>query len=510
MDTVCNNSGRSRSVWMEVEFPTFPILEENSEADVCVVGGGIAGLTCAYTLAKEGKSVIVVDRGAIAGGQTARTTGHLTWFLDDRYYNLEKFFGKRGARLVAESHAAAIDFIESVVKEEKIECDFARVDAYLFLEEGDTQKTLEKEIEAIRKAGMDIAWAERAPFSSTFDTGRCLHAKKQAEFHVLKYLKGLVKAITKNGGKIYSGVHVNHVKDGKTCVVTTKEGFEIKAQSVIVATCSPINDRFMIHTKQAPYRTYVIGGAIPKGSVPKALYWDTGDPYHYIRIQKHESDPKLDWLLVGGEDHKTGQEKDIEAIYDRIEKWTRRRFKMFEKVEFRWSGQVFEPVDSLAFIGKNPEEKNVYIATGDSGNGLTHGTIAGMLIPDLIMKKSNPWRKLYEPSRKTLAAAPEFIHENANVAWQYRDWFTPGDKEKIEKLPADEGIILRKGLKKLAIYKDKKNQLHISSACCTHLGGCVRWNSCEKSWDCPCHGSRFDGSGKVITGPAYSDLPSAD
>lgn len=507
-DRISNNSGHTQSLWMEVGLPSFPPLDSNMTADVCIVGAGIVGLTCAYTLAKEGKSVIVLDQGTVAGGQTARTTAHLTWALDDRYYNLEKFFGEEGARLAAESHCSSIDYIEKIIHEEDIDCDFERTDGYLFVSPEDDKEVLDKEFIAIQKTGREITKAPRAPFSSSFDTGPCLRFPRQAQFHILKYLQGLIKAILKYGGKIFSNTHVNHFEENSSssCVVSTKSGTKITSQSIIVATCTPVNNRFYIHTKQAPYRTYVIATSLPKGSVPKALYWDTANPYHYIRIQNHLSNPNLDWLIVGGEDHITGQDQQIAAKYDNLEKWARQRLPMINKIEYRWSGQVFEPIDSLAFIGRNPGDKNIFIATGDSGNGITHGTIAGILIPDLILGKVNPWKSLYEPSRKTLSAASKFIHETFNAVSQYRDWFTPGEIKKMNQLSLDEGIILREGLKKIAVYKDKQNNLHVNSAFCPHLGGCVRWNPGEKSWDCPCHGSRFNGSGSVMNGPANSDL----
>ncbi|MBA3238166.1 MAG: FAD-dependent oxidoreductase [Parachlamydiaceae bacterium] len=492
---------------MEIPLPTFfSHLENNLSADVCIIGAGIVGLTCAYTLAKQGKSVIVLDKGAIAGGQTARTTAHLSWVLDDRFYDLEKLFGEDGARLAAESHATAIDYIEKIILEENIDCDFERVDGYLFVAPGDSKDILEKEYVALQKIGMEVKKALRAPFSSTFDTGPCLQFPRQAQFHILKYLQGLIKAILKFGGKIYSHTHVNYFEDGSPCIVKTDSGAKITSQSIIVATCTPVNNRFFIHTKQAAYCTYVIAASIPKGSVQKGLYWDTADPYHYMRIQKNSTDPNLDWLIIGGEDHKTGQDQAVEAKYDHLEKWARDRFPGIDKIDYRWSGMVFEPIDSLAYIGHNPRDKNIYIATGDSGNGMTHGTIAGIMIPDLILGRDNPWKSLFEPSRKNLFAASDFIQENFNSLLQLKDWFTPGEFKKVETLASDEGIILRRGLKKIAVYKDKDNKIHINSALCPHLGGCLRWNQGEKSWDCPLHGSRFDGCGQVLSGPALDNL----
>jgi len=505
---ICNNSKTNESLWMEIELPEFFALKNHMEADVCIVGAGITGLTCAYNLAKKGKSVIVLEKGFVGGGQTSHTTAHLSWVLDDRFFELEKLFGEEGARLAAISHSAAIDYIEQIICEEKIECDFERVDGYLFVPPEESLEVLDKEYTAIQKIGMDVHYHPSVPFSKTFDTGPCLQFPMQAQFHVLKYLKGLINAILKYGGKIFSHTHVKNFEDGIPCFVITESGLKVTSESIIVATCTPVNDRLFIHTKQAAYRTYVISASVPKDSVPKGLYWDTEEPYHYIRIQKNLNDPLLDWLIIGGEDHKTGQDQTINTKYKHLETWAKRRFPFINNIEYKWSGQVYEPVDSLGFIGKNPRNKKIYISTGDSGNGITHGTIAGILIPDLILGIVNPWEKLYDPSRKTFSAISEYIHENLNSIIQLKDWFTPGEKIQIEALDPGNGIILREGFKKIAVFKDMENKVHLNSAFCPHLGGCVRWNPGEKSWDCPLHGSRFDGCGHVIDGPANCNLHS--
>lgn len=504
--TEVNLSRASHSLWMDISLPSFSPLNQNLNADVVIVGSGIVGLTCAYTLLKTGKSVVLIERGSLCDGQTARTTAHLTWVLDDRFFHLEKMFGEKNTLLAVKSHMAAIDYIETIVQKEGIDCDFERISGYLFQPPEGDEETIEKEFHCLKNLGLPIEKVSRAPFSKTFDTGTCLHFRNQAQFHIIKYIKGLVNAIVKDGGKIFAHTPAVHFEDGDRCIVTTESGNTITANAVIVATCTPVNDRFTIHTKQAAYRTYVIAAAIPKNSVSKALYWDTQSIYHYLRIQRHLTHPDLDWLIIGGGDHRVGQDPAIEAKYQTLEAWAKQRFPMITGFHYHWSGQVFEPVDSLAFIGKNPDDTNTYIATGDSGNGMTHGTIAGILIPDLILGNSNAWKTIYDPSRKTLAAVADYIHENGNTALQYLDWLTPGDHEIIAQLPCEEGLILREGVKKIAVYKDKEGNLHAHSACCPHLGGAVRWNTGEKSWDCPCHGSRFDAYGQVITGPAISNL----
>ncbi|HYE64538.1 MAG TPA: FAD-dependent oxidoreductase [Pyrinomonadaceae bacterium] len=509
-----SDSGETISIWMATaeEIPADGKLTKDARADVCVVGAGIAGMTTAYLLAREGKQVIVLDDGPIGGGMTGRTTAHLVNALDDRFYELERLHGERGARLAARSHSAAIDRIEAIVKTEGIECEFERLDGYLFAPPGESKEQLEDELKAAHRAGLtDVEMVERAPIKD-FDTGKALRFPRQAQFHPLKYLAGLARAIRRDGGRIFTETHADKIEGGERARIETSDGHTIIADAVVVATNTPVNDRFAIHTKQGPYITYVIGARVPRGSVTRALYWDTPDPYHYVRLESINDDQgAYDILIVGGEDHKTGQADDANKRFAWLERWTRTRFPMIEKIEFQWSGQVMEPVDSLAFIGRNPaDEDNVFIATGDSGNGMTHGTIAGILLTDLIMGRENEWETLYDPARKTLRALPEFASENLNVAAQYADLATPGDVDSADEIKPGEGAILRRGLKKVAVYRDDAGTVHERSAVCVHLGCIVSWNSKEKSWDCPCHGSRYDAYGKVFQGPANRDLARVD
>jgi len=498
------------------DVPAGSPLGEDASADVCVVGAGIAGLTTAYMLAREGKSVVVIDDGPIAGGETSRTTAHLVNALDERYYDLERLHGEKGARLAAESHTAAVDLIEEIITEEGIDCDFERVDGYLFIPTGESTEQLGEELRAAHRAGLtEVEYVERVPYEG-YDFGAALHFPRQGQFHILKYVSGLVAALKKRGGRVHTETRAEEIKGGEAAHVTTSNGFTISAGAIVVATNTPVNDLVAIHTKQAAYRTYVIGARVPTGSIPRMLLWDTPDPYHYIRLQTvndGEGNPTHDVLIVGGEDHKTGQADDADERFRRLEEWTRERFPAVESIEYRWSGQVMEPVDGLAFIGRNPlDSDNVFIATGDSGNGMTHGTIAGRLLTDLIMGRENEWATLYDPSRISLLRAPiEYAKENANVAAQYADLLTGGDVGSVEEIAAGEGAIIRRGLKKVAVHRDAGGALHEMSALCTHLGCVVAWNGKEKSWDCPCHGSRFDSKdGHVLNGPAINGLAPAE
>jgi glycine/D-amino acid oxidase-like deaminating enzyme/nitrite reductase/ring-hydroxylating ferredoxin subunit len=413
--------------------------------------------------------------------------------------------GLHGAQLAADSHTKAIDRIEAIVKFEHIACDFERLNGYLFVPPGDDVTVLDEEIEAAHRAGLSaVKRVDRAPLSS-FDTGPCLCFPDQAQFHPMKYLAGLAGAIERRGGRIHCQTHAKDIRGGARAEITTATGRTVTARAVVVATNTPVNDRVTMHTKQAAYRTFVVGMPVPRGAVSRALYWDTPDPYHYVRVATGPDGSDI--LIVGGEDHKTGQEDDAEERFGRLVAWTKERFPVIGNVTFSWSGQVMEPVDSLAFIGHNPgDADNVFIATGDSGNGMTHGTIAGMLLTDLILGKDNPWEKLYKPSRISLRATKDFAKENLNVAVQYKDLASSGDISSPDQLAPDTGAILRDGVRKIAVFKDGTGQITELSAVCPHLGCIVQWNSTEKTWDCPCHGSRFDPTGKVLNGPAISDM----
>ena len=487
---------------MSYFLPDAPPLEGDARVDVCIVGAGIAGMTTAYLLAKKGRRVMVIDHGSIGGGMTSATTAHLSNALDDRYHELERLHGAEGARLAAQSHTAAIEAIEAIVAHESIECDLERLDGYLFLPPGGPPDELLREYEAALRAGIEgLEWVGAAPIEG-FDTGACLRFPRQGQFHPLKYLAGLARGVKRLGGVIHCGTHAQEIAGGNAPHVITAKGHRIDCAAVVVATNTPISDKVAIHTKQAPYTSYVIAARVPRGAVEKALYWDTLDPYHYARLK----DATGELLIVGGEDHKTGQADDAERRFANLELWMRRRWPAAREVLHRWSGQVMEPADGLAYIGRDPAQDNVYIATGDSGNGMTHGTIAGLVITDLIHGATVPWAKLYDPGRVTMKAARNYVRETGNMAWQYVDWVKPGDIDSVDQIRAGSGAVLRRGLHKIAVYRDAQGGLHELSAKCTHLGCIVKWNDSDNTWDCPCHGSRFNALGQVLGGPAIDPL----
>jgi len=501
-------SGAHISYWTESNTHPFPTesLTRDLETDVVIVGGGLAGISIAYFLTQAGRKVALVEDGYIGSGETCRTTAHLSTALDDSYVKLEKNFGKRDTRIIAESHREAIDLIEHIIRKENIDCDFERLSGYLFLHPTDKNDSLQKELKVALRSGVNVQELMQVP--GIPGEKNCLCFPRQAQLHPLKYLMGLCRVIDKNGGKLFTETHASEINPGG---IRTSNGFTIKATHVVIATHAPVNDRYTMVLKQVPYRSYVIAALVEKNILPKAFWWDTGDqsvkgntPYHYVRLQVYSD--KYDLLLCGGEDHVVGN-ADLEVDrYSLLERWTREQFPIKDVVS-KWSGEILMPMDSIAFIGRSPWYKdNVYMVTGDSGSGFTYGTIAGVLITDLITGRKNKWERIYRPSRFTFKTSGRFLKTlKDDFGSTLKKWFY-SDGMDISLLEKGDAKILKLGRDICGVFRDENGKLHIVSASCTHLGCILVWNRYEKTWDCPCHGSRFTYEGKVINGPANRDL----
>jgi glycine/D-amino acid oxidase-like deaminating enzyme/nitrite reductase/ring-hydroxylating ferredoxin subunit len=498
------SSEKSVSAWMSTKvMEDAPSLSRSESTEIVIVGSGIAGMSVAYELVKAGKDVVILDRGPIGKGMTSRTTAHLTAQCDDGFHEMIGRRGEELARSWYESQAASIDRIETNQRELHIDCDFRRLEGYLFQAPETEPEMLDREYEATKKVGMPVFQEKGVPFGGQAATPT-LRYPNQATFHPLKYLAGIAAAIRKAGGRFYAESTVERVEEDANGVqVTTTAGHVIGAKQAVVATNSPINDRYAIHTKQAPYRTYAMAFSIAHDRLPDGLYWDTFDPYHYVRLQPGGGS---DILIVGGEDHKTGEADDAERRFTRLEAWMRSLLPDLGRELHRWSGQIQDTIDFAGFIGRNPGSKRSYVVTGDSGQGMTHGSVAGILISDLILKGDSPWIAVYDPSRKPLKAAGTYLRENVSVAKNFAEYVAPGDISSLDELRPGQGAIVRQGMSKVAAYRDTNGELMLRSAACSHLGCHVHWNSFENCWDCPCHGSQFAPDGTALNGPAVSSL----
>jgi glycine/D-amino acid oxidase-like deaminating enzyme/nitrite reductase/ring-hydroxylating ferredoxin subunit len=438
---------------------------------------------------------------------TARTTAHLASELDDFYHELIRVRGEAEATLYFRSQQAALDRIEAIQHSEVIDCDFRRLDAFLFPATHDDLAILEKELEACHRIGFaGVAWADNAPVPGV-PTGRSLRFPNQARFHPLKYLDGLVRCIRRDGGRLFADTPVVNVaeEDGEVAVKTA-HGNIVRADAAVIATNSPINDWVAVHTRQAPHRTYAIAGKVPRGSVEDALFWDTLDPYHYVRLQPGDGH---DWLIVGGEDHKTGQADDQEERLARLADWARVHFPSVESFDYRWSGQVLEPFDYAAYVGRNPGNERVFVVTGDSGEGLSNGVAASLILRDLVLGRENEWASAYAPNRISLRAAGEYVSENLTMPASLAEHLTGGELSSADALKPGEGAVIRRGTRKLAVFRDEQGRLHERSATCTHAGCVVHWNPFERCWDCTCHGSQFSIDGEPLNAPAFKPLEQA-
>ncbi|MBW8901616.1 MAG: FAD-binding oxidoreductase [Massilia sp.] len=394
------------SVWKDTtEAPTFAPLTGDTSADVCVVGAGIGGLTTAYMLLREGKSVVVIDGQGIGAGETGRSTAHL-FPPDERFADIEPHFGSDKLRLVADSFRRATDCVEAIIRIERIDCEFERLPGFLFNRSGRWDTVLEREYAVTTRLGMNVRRFERIP-GLYFDSGPCLRFDAQAQFHPLKYVHGLARAITRLGGRIHDHTLAEDVRGGERLAVHCAQG-AVEAKSVVVATNTPFQAR-LLKGKQDAYRSYVLGLRVPKDAIPRLLMWDTGTPYYYVRLAGAGDGAAHELLLVGGQDRKHDHEQFADERYENLEAWARARFPMAGEVDYRWSGLVMEPTDGLAYLGRNAgDEGDIYIITGDSGNGMTHCTAGAMLVTDLILGRPNTWSALYSPARAAFHGSASF------------------------------------------------------------------------------------------------------
>ena len=491
---------RSRSLWIaSAAGPRHAALRGDLEVDVAVVGAGITGITAARLLTDAGLSVAVVDAGRVARGVTGHTTAHITEVTDCSFSDLIDTFGLDGARLALDATRASVEHIASTVKRLRIACDFARVPGFQYTESAEGMDALREEHAAAGRLGLEAAITKDVPLP--FETAGAIRYPRQAQFHVRRYLLPQVARLVRAGCRIFENTLALEVKDGEPCRVITERG-TIAARDVILATHAPLDNK-TIQTKVAQYRSYVIACRVA-GDAPAGLFWDDDDPYHYIRSQPVA---KGRVVMIGGEDHKVGQEEDTEARYDALVDYARERFDV-RAIGHRWSAQTLEPLDGLPYIGRDIAKGHVFVATGFSGTGMTFGTVSALLLADLVRGRANAWADLFDSGRlKPAKTVKPFLKENVDYpAYLVGDRLKSAKEHSTAKIARGGGAVVVVEGERLAVSRDDKGALCAVSAVCTHMGCLVRWNGAERSWDCPCHGSRFGASGRVLDGPASRDL----
>lgn len=498
---------KTESYWRGGQrFPEFPKIERDVEVDVVVVGAGLTGITAAYLLRKEGVRVALIERDRVCSGDTGQTTAHLTYVTDYRLHELVKHFGKDGARSFWEAGAAAIDQMSEIARETKADCGFHWAPGYLHesIANPDPKERdrLQEDAELAREFGFDATFVESVPYAHNAGV-RFAH---QAKFHPLKYLEPLVRAIPGNGSYIFEQTAFEQAEDKPMSVCAG--GHRIKCDYLIIATHNPLMGKngllsaTLFQSKLALYTSYVLGARLPKGSLPEAMFWDTSEPYYYLRIDPHEGHQ---YAIFGGEDAKTGQEDDARKVFERLEQQLHRSLPQ-ATIDHRWLGQVVKTDDGLPFIGENANKE--FAATGFCGNGFTLGTLSAMMARDRYLDRPNPWFDLFRVDRKTFHGGTwRYVKENLDYPYYLlRDRFSRAEVDSLSDVRNGEGKIVKYQGKKVAAYRDDEGELHVCSAVCTHLGCIVRWNAADKTWDCPCHGSRFQVTGEILGGPAEAPL----
>lgn len=491
------------SYWQETqghEIPRYDELRHDVMADVAILGGGITGLPAARHLKAAGKRVVVLEAGHVGGGTSGFTSGHLDATTDTPLAEMISHFGEDVARHLVAASQRSIDQIENWCREFG-DCEFARLPSFQYTESTDEFDELERQAGAARKLGLNASMTQAIPLP--FRCGRAVRVEGQGRFHVLRYLTRLAAAVHGGGCMVFENTRASIPEEtAEGCRIETSGG-NVQAKDVFVATHGHFLGISQFDFRVFPYQSYVIGARVD-AAVPDALYWDDADPYHYIRLA---SPAEPDLLLIGGADHKTGQGGSEQDAYRALEEYAAQRFAVRE-VESRWSSQYFQPADGLPHIGRVPGRNHVFMATGFSGTGLTLGTVAAEVIADLIQGRTTPLAEALQPGRATLrASVAEVVSENLNVAKRFvADRFGIETVESLAQVPIGQGKVVRLRGEQLAVYRESPSVAHVVSAVCTHAGCIVHWNEAERTWDCPCHGGRYDVEGNCFAGPPPSGL----
>lgn len=495
--------GARKSLWQETATGFLPKNKEEQQYDVIIAGGGITGITLGVQLQREGKRCMIAEAQTLGFGTTGGTTAHLNTFMDTPYPQMINDFGLEGAKLVADAAREALALVKGNVERYSIECGFEEVPGYLFSQNEQQSRELEDIAEACKKVGVECAFVNELPVPIGFE--KVLKIEGQAKFHPLRYVLKMAEVFEEAGGVIVERCRVmgSGKAEGDVVRVETSAG-NFSAAHVIFATHIPIGVN-IIHFRCSPYRSYAMAVKLEDNAYPESLIYDMYDPYHYYRTQDIDGEK---YLIVGGEDHRTGEEPNTNGCFLKLESHVRSHFNVANVVS-QWSSQYFDPADGLPYIGHLPgNPDNVLVATGYGGNGMTYSHVATLLLSDMVLGRKSKYEKLFSPSRlKPVAGFTEFVKHNVDVVKQFVGGWLGMDKlQEAADLAMNDAVVVKYEGESVGLYKDEAGALHAVNPACTHVKCSVAWNAAEKSWDCPCHGARYSVDGEVLTGPASRDL----
>ncbi|RJQ53692.1 MAG: FAD-dependent oxidoreductase [Actinobacteria bacterium] len=491
--------GKATSYWLDSTPSTdYPSLGYDIHTDVAVIGGGIAGITTAWMLKEAGKKVVILEADRIVGGVTARTTAKVTSLHGLIYDYLIDKFGLEQAQMYAWAQQAAIEKIDEIATAH--DQGFLRASAYTYTVKESHRRKIEREVEAAQRLGLPARFTDNLG-ELPFEVAAAVLFAEQGKFHPRRYLLALAEDIVASGGHIFEKTRATDLTDGRPCVVDTQAA-RVQAEDVVVATNSPFTLSGLYFAKLKPRRSYVMGVRV--ASAPTGMYISDEENFRSFRSVPTDEG---ELLLLGGEPHHAGHVEEAIERYKRLEGYANENFDV-HSFDYHWATQDSYSLDMVPYIGPMSwGSEHTYVATGFRGWGMTNSHVAAMIITDSILGKQNPWAPVFDPHRlKPIVSAGPLISEGLHIAKDYVKAVMPVKHEEFEAIPAGEGEVIEKGGRRMAVYKDAEGGITTISPVCTHLGCVVNWNAAEKTWDCPCHGSRYDAYGKVIQGPAVKDL----
>ena len=496
--------GASISLWQETvsDYSTQNQRPVNKIFDVVIVGGGITGITTGLLLQKQGKQCLIAEAHNICFGTTGGTTAHLNTFFDNTYDQIQSDFGEDNSQLVAKATKKSLVLFEKHIHDYAIDCNYETKDGYVFAQTEEQLDKLQKMYGASKQAGVEVNYSETIPVSVNYK--KAIVYAGQAQLHPTRYVHALAKEFENAGGIILQNCLIDKFDEEDGMLHIESSQGTLNARNMVYATHIPPGVN-ILHFRCAPYRSYAMAVTLKDGNYPEGLAYDMYDPYHYYRTQVVDG---KSYLIVGGEDHKTAHIQNTEACFHHLESHVRKYFNV-EAIVYKWSSQYFEPADGLAYIGHLPNNpENVFVATGFGGNGITYSHIAAITLTDLIIQGDSEFKRLFNPGRvKPVAGFTNFLKENVDVVKEFfKKRFSPSTLTEVADLAHGEARLVKYEGESIALYKDDNGKLHAIDPVCPHAKCMVDWNSAEKSWDCPCHGSRFSYDGALLTGPARRGL----